>query len=152
MGINVFTASGNVGSDMEVRVTPNGKSIGNFNIPVETGYGDNKKTAWVTCKMFGDRADKLQHYIKKGSQVTVTGAFSIDEWEKDGVKHSRPCILVNDVQLPRKNDAQPQPQQPQPQPQQHGGWGGQQQQNAPRQNMQAVNQDPIMDFDSDIPF
>lgn len=114
MGINVFTASGRCGQDMEVRYTPSGKAVGQFSLPVETGYGENKKTAWVTCKIFGDRAEKLAKYVRKGSLVTVTGAFSLDEWEKDGVKHSRPCILVNDVQLPpnQQNEAQ-QPQQQQ---------------------------------------
>lgn len=88
MGINVFTASGRCGQDMEVRFTPNGKAIGQFSLPVETGYGDSKKTSWVTCKMFGERAEKLAQYITKGAAVTVTGAFKLDEWEKDGVKHS----------------------------------------------------------------
>lgn len=143
MGINVFTASGRCGGDMEVRFTPGGKAIGSFNLPVETGYGDNKKTAWLTCKIFGDRAEKLAQYIKKGSPVTVTGAFSLDEWEKDGVKHSRPCILVNDLQLP----PQQQPQQPS---QQQGGCARQQQ--APAQQHRQVYNEPPIDFCDDIPF
>lgn len=117
MGINVFTASGRLGNDMDVRYTPNDKCIGSFSLPVESGWGDNKKTAWVTCKLFGDRAEKLAQYLTKGSQVSVTGAFQLDEWEKDGVKHSRPVIIVNDIQLP--------PQQQHHQPQnQDNGFGG----------------------------
>lgn len=144
MSVNVFTASGRCGSDMEVRVTPAGKAIGSFNIPVETGFGDNKKTAWVTCKMFNERAEKLAQYIKKGSLVTVTGAFQLDEWEKDGVKHSRPVILVNDIQLPpmQQGDAQQQRQQPQ----QASQAQQQRQQSAP------VYNEPPIAFDDDIPF
>ena len=131
MGINVFTASGRCGQDMEVRFTPNGKAIGQFSLPVETGFGDNKKTSWVTCKMFGERAEKLAQYVTKGAAVTVTGAFQLDEWEKDGMKHSRPCILVNDIQLPPQQQGGQQPQgqqqqqQQQPQrqqPQQNNGY------------------------------
>ena len=45
MAINIFTASGNVGSDMDVRVTPNGKVIGSFSLPVKSGWGENEKVA-----------------------------------------------------------------------------------------------------------
>ena len=151
MGINVFTASGRCGQDMEVRFTPNGKAIGQFNLPVETGFGDNKKTSWVTCKMFGERAEKLAQYVTKGAAVTVTGAFQLDEWEKDGVKHSRPCILVNDIQLPpqQQGGQQPQGQQQQQQPQrqqapQNNGY--QQARNQPMQQQDAPQ------FDDDLPW
>ena len=141
MGINVFTASGRCGQDMEVRFTPNGKAIGQFNLPVETGFGDNKKTSWVTCKMFGERAEKLAQYVTKGAAVTVTGAFQLDEWEKDGVKHSRPCILVNDIQLPPQQQAGTQQQRQQAQQQ----WAN------PQQGKPAYSE-PIIDFSDDVPF
>ena len=152
MSINVFTASGRCGQDMEVRFTPNGKAIGQFNLPVETGFGDNKKTSWVTCKVFGDRAEKLAQYITKGSPVTVTGAFQLDEWEKDGVKHSRPCILVNDIQLP------PQQQGGQQAPQGQQQQQRQTQQQAPQNNgyqqarSQPMQQQQDPQFDDDIPW
>lgn len=152
MGINVFTVSGRCGSDMTVKYTANGKAIGDFSLPVETGFGDNKKTCWVSCKMFNERAEKLAQYIKKGSLVTVTGSFQMDEWEKDGVKHSRPVILVNDVQLPPNQQQQGQTQQ-QAQGQQanrqpQAVWQGQQQQ--PQQQQQQQASYPA--FNDDLPF
>lgn len=99
MAINIFTASGNVGSDMEVRFTPNNKAIGTFSLPVKSGWGDNEKTSWVSCKIFGERAQKLAQHITKGTKLTVTGSFVLDEWENNGVKHSRPVILVNDFEF-----------------------------------------------------
>ena len=155
MSINVFTASGRCGQDMEVRFTPSGKAIGQFSLPVETGYGDSKKTSWVTCKMFGERAEKLAQYITKGAAVTVTGAFQLDEWEKDGVKHSRPCVLVNDIQLPPMQQgsqpaAQPQAQQQRQQPaqqrpQQQGGYA-----QAASQPIQPQSEPPFS-WDDDAP-
>ncbi|MGL5280693.1 MAG: single-stranded DNA-binding protein [Plesiomonas shigelloides] len=141
MSVNVMTAAGNVGADMETTVTTNGKCIGKFPLAIETGFGDNKKTSWVTCKIFGDRAEKLAQYITKGVMVTATGEFCMEEWEKDGVKHSRPCMYVRDIQLPRRQDSQQQgwgqPQQPQ-----------QPQQQRPQQQMQQSNHG----FDDDLPF
>ena len=155
MGINVFTASGRCGQAMEVKYTSGGKAIGQFSLPVETGYGDSKKTSWITCKMFGERAEKLAQYITKGAAVTVTGAFQLDEWEKDGVKHSRPCILVNDIQLPPQQQGgqqAPQGQQQQPQRQQAPQNNGYQQaRNQPMQQQAPQYNEPEITFIDDMP-
>jgi len=139
MSVNVMVFSGNVGSDMEVRVTPKGKSIGTFNVAVNSGWGDNKKTSWVTCKMFNERADKLAPYVKKGMLLTVSGELAVDEWEKDGIKNKLVCCIVNDVQL----SAQQQPPQ-QPQTQVYN--------NGVRQVQAAVSGMSIAEMDEDIPF
>jgi single-strand DNA-binding protein len=105
MSLNLFIASGNLGNDIDVRFTPNGKCIGQFSLPVTSGWGENEKTTWVKCKVLGDRAEKLQPYLVKGSLVTVNGRFEMDEWEKDGVKHSQPVVIVNDLVLPPKDNS-----------------------------------------------
>lgn len=150
MGINVFTASGRLGNDLDIRYTPNNKCIGSFSLPVESGWGENKKTAWVSCKLFGERAEKLAQYLTKGSQVTVTGNFQLDEWEKDGVKHSRPVIVINDIQLPpQQQGGLGQPQQPAMQQSQ----SSQQQYSQPQQQQpQNQSQPQYNDFDDSIPF
>lgn len=113
MSINVFVFSGNCGGDMEVRFTPNGKAIGAVNVPCKSGWGDNQKTAWIQCKVFGDRAEKLAPYLKKGSPVTVQGRLEIDEWEKDGVKHSRAVCIVDSIQFgSSENQQAPRSEQP----------------------------------------
>ena len=140
MAINIFTASGNVGSDMEVRQTPNGKAIGTFSLPVKSGWGENEKVSWVSCKMFGERAQKLAQHITKGTKLTITGSFVLEEWEKDGVKHSRPVILVNDFEF----GGSPQGQQS------HGGYQQQGNQQGGRQN--APQQQGGYEFDDSIPF
>lgn len=103
MAINLFVASGNIGKDIDVRFTPNGKCIGSFSLPVKSGWGDNEKTSWIRCKVFGDRAEKLQPYLVKGVLVTVSGRFEMEEWEKDGVTHSMPVMIVNEIVLPPKD-------------------------------------------------
>ncbi len=99
MAINVITVSGRIGSDCDLRYTPNNKAIASFSIPAVTGWGDNKKTSWLSCKLFGERAEKLAQYLTKGTPVTITGSFQLDEWDDNGIKKSRPVILVNDVAL-----------------------------------------------------
>lgn len=115
MPINTITIAGNVGKDAVLRVTPNGKHIATFSLPAKSGFGDNEKTSWLQCKMFGAMAEKLSASILKGAKVTVTGEFVIEEWDKnDGSKASIPTILVRDIDLPPKQNGQ---QQSRPQPQ-----------------------------------
>lgn len=121
--MNVFTASGNVGRDCELRQTPNGKSIGSFSIAVKQGYGQHEKTSWLNCKIFGKQAEAISQYITKGSKVTVTGEFVEEKWQgNDGVEKSANVIIVRDIDLPPKQQGMPQSQpqrqqQPQAQPQ-----------------------------------
>jgi single-strand DNA-binding protein len=145
MAINLFTVSGNVGSNMDVRTTPNGKHIGSFSMPVKSGWGENEKVSWVSCKMFGERAQKLAQHIVKGTKLTVTGSFEMDEWEKDGVKHSRPVIIVNDFDFGGSTQGQNN---------QQSGYQQQVQQNRPQQAQQQQPQQaaPDFDFDETIPF
>jgi len=104
MTINCMIFTGNAGKDMEVRNTPSGKSIGSFSVAVSQGWGDNKKTSWVNCKMFNERAVKLAPFITKGTPVTVQGEFVLETWEKDGVKNSQACCIVNSVQMGQKKE------------------------------------------------
>lgn len=117
MPINTITIAGNVGKDAVLRVTPNGKHIASFSLPAKSGFGDNEKTSWLQCKMFGAMAEKLSASILKGAKVTVTGEFVLEEWTKDdGTKVSTPTIVVRDIDLPPKQNGQ---QQSRPQ-QSHG--------------------------------
>jgi len=104
VSLNLFIASGYLGNDIEIRYTPNGKCIGQFSLPVTNGYGEHEKTSWLRCKLLGDRAEKLAPFLLKGSKITVSGSFVLEEWEKDGVKNSMPCIIIDNIDLPPKSD------------------------------------------------
>ncbi|HAT3668065.1 TPA: single-stranded DNA-binding protein [Citrobacter freundii] len=138
MAINTIIVSGNVGKDAVLRVTPNGKYIASFSIPAKTGFGENEKTSWLNCKMFGAMAEKLSVAVVKGAKVTVSGEFVIKEWTRqDGSAAQTPTILVRDIDLPpRGTPGNDKPRQQKPQ------------QSSPAQQ----HNEPPMDFDDDIPF
>ncbi|MDT7116706.1 single-stranded DNA-binding protein [Citrobacter braakii] len=139
MAINVITVSGNVGKDAVLRVTPNGKNISSFSIPAKTGFGENEKTSWLNCKMFGAMAEKLSVAIVKGAKVTVSGEFVIEEWTKqDGTQMQTPTILVRDIDLPPRGTA--------------GNDQPRQQQSRAQQPPANQNNEPPMNFDDEIPF
>ena len=158
MAINLFVAGGNIGRDCEVRVTPAGKHIATFPLPVKQGYGEHEKTSWVQCKLFGGQAEKLPNYLLKGVKVVVQGEFVLEEWEgKDGQKRQTPTVIVNSLEFMSQNNQAQQSSNGQantpakaarPAPQQ----GGYNQRPAPAPAQGALMGPPI-DFDDDqIPF
>lgn len=124
--MNVFTASGNIGRDAEVR-NAGGTSVAGFSLAVKSGYGDKAQTVWVDCSLWGKQAESgLVQYLKKGQFVVVTGELGTREHE--GKTYI--TLRVNNVTLGGKQDAQKSAQgqqqqqgyqqQPQQRPQQNG--------------------------------
>jgi single-strand DNA-binding protein len=80
--MNIFTFSGNLGADSEVRNTPQGKSVLSFRVAVKSGYGDREQTLWIDCSLWGKQAEgKLPDLLKKGATVAVFGELSTREYE-----------------------------------------------------------------------
>lgn len=162
--MNVFTFTGNLGKDCEIKSTQSGMTICSFSVAVQSGYGDKEKTTWVRCNLFGKRAEgTLPQYLLTGSKVAISGELSMNEWQdqqgatqkmlsvavdKLDLVGSRPDSAAQPQQAPQQRQQAPQQQVPQmqqqpyqqPQHQQNGGpvaQGGYQQ--------------PAPNFDDDIP-
>ena len=103
------TVCGNLGQDGEMKSLANGNSVLNFSVGASSGYGQNKKTEWVRCAMFGKRAETLAQYMNKGTKVTVFGSLATREWQgSDGKLNTSVELNVNDVVL--QGSGQPSPQ------------------------------------------
>lgn len=131
----------NLGRDSELRHTPQGTAVLNFAGAYDVGFGDNKKTQWIDCAMFGKKAESLASYLVKGKQVQISARdVRIETWQKnDGSGEGfKLACTVDDIKFCRDgHGSKNQPQQ--------GGYTPQ----------QAPAQQPVggMDsFDDDIPF
>lgn len=60
-----------LGKDAELRFTQTQQQVLNFVGAYDVGYGQNKKTQWIECSLWGDRAAKVADFMKKGQQVMV---------------------------------------------------------------------------------
>jgi len=98
---NVCTFSGNLGRDAERRQTNSGTAILNFSVPAKSGFGQNEKTTWINCALFGKRAEGgLCDILTKGTPVVVTGELSQREWTNNAGEVKTSLELnVNDVTL-----------------------------------------------------
>ena len=133
--MNVFTFSGNLGKDCEIKTTQSGATVCSFSVAVKSGFGDKAKTTWVRCSMFGKRAEgQLPQYLTKGQGVAISGEACLEEWNgNDGQVNKMLTVFVDKLDLiGDKRDQTPQQgyqqQTPQQAPIQQGGFAPQQQQ------------------------
>ena len=62
---NVFSFTGTVGRDAEVRYAPSGVAVLNVTVANNIGFGDKQQTLWIRVVLFGKRAEgQLQNYLK----------------------------------------------------------------------------------------
>lgn len=91
--MNTGTFAGYLGRDAELRSTPSGKTVMNFSVGVSVGFGDEKKTLWVGCALWGERAEKLHPYLKKGKPVVVTGDIELRTYTTRDNEHGAELVL-----------------------------------------------------------
>ena len=74
--MNKLLLIGRLTKDAESRYTPDGKPVLDINLAVDDGYGENKKTLWVRCSLWGERGEKLSQYLTKGGQIYIEGRLN----------------------------------------------------------------------------
>ena len=74
---------GNLGRDPEMRYTPSGQAVTNFNLATNRQYTASdgtqvKETIWFRVSTWGKQAETCNQYLKKGSKVLVEGRLVAD--------------------------------------------------------------------------
>lgn len=67
--------AGRVTKDIELKVTPTGKSVCTFSLAVERKFVQNgeKVTDFINCQLWGKSAETLEKYGKKGMMIGIEG-------------------------------------------------------------------------------
>jgi single-strand DNA-binding protein len=86
---------GNLGADPEMRYTPNGRPVTQFNVAVNQSTKNQQTGEWVEAtdwfrvSVWGDRAERAAENLRKGNRVFVEGRFKTREFEgRDGQKRT----------------------------------------------------------------
>lgn len=101
--LNKVMIIGNLGSEPEMRFTPNGNPVTSFRIATNRMYttpdGERKQeTEWFSVVVWNKLAEQCNQYLSKGRLVYAEGRLHTRTWEsQDGQKHSRPEIIANRV-------------------------------------------------------
>ena len=103
VGLNKVMIIGNVGTDPEMRFTPNGSPVTSFRIATNRSYttpeGERKEeTEWFDVVTWNRLAENCNQFLTKGQRAYVEGRLRTRSWEgQDGQKHSRIEITANSV-------------------------------------------------------
>jgi single-strand DNA-binding protein len=92
-------AIGRLGKDPETRKTTTGKSVTNFTLATDSGYGEKKTTQWHNVVAWDKTADLVQNYLKKGSKVFLEGEVTYGSYEKNGQTVYKTEIVARSVEF-----------------------------------------------------
>jgi single-strand DNA-binding protein len=95
--LNVCTFTGRLAADPEMKQTQSGKTVARFRLAVG-GYKQDD-VSWLDFEAWGKSAEMLAQYRHKGDSVGVVAHAVVDQWEKDGQKHSRVKFVVDNLPL-----------------------------------------------------
>jgi single-strand DNA-binding protein len=105
MSLNKMLVIGNVGTDPEMRYTPNGNPVTSFRLATNRRYttaeGEQREeTEWFTVSAWSRLAELCNQYVTKGMRVYVEGRLKSDTWTgNDGETRFRLEITANDVRF-----------------------------------------------------
>lgn len=102
--MNVWNATGRIGTEPEMRFTPTGQAVTEFRFAVgrvwKDAQGERKEaTTWISVVCWGQLAEQVNAHMTKGERVGITGRLDLQEWEDraSGERRSKHIITANDV-------------------------------------------------------
>ncbi len=104
-GVNKVILIGNIGADPELRYTPSGTAVTNFNLATNENWTDSsgerqERTEWHRIVVWGRLAEICNQYLRKGSKVYIEGRLQTRSWEgQDGVKRYTTEVVARDMQM-----------------------------------------------------
>lgn|SRR5574342_70509 len=112
-GLNQVTLIGNLAADAELRYTQGGQTLLRFRMGCTDSWVNKdgerqERTEWVTCVLWGTRAEGLERFMTRGKPVGVSGRMQTRSWEQNGQKRYATEVVAERVVLlggGRRDDA-----------------------------------------------
>lgn len=80
--MNLVVLKGRLVKDPELKFTQGkGTAVTSFNLAVDKGFGDNRKTAFIPVVVWGKSAEAVANYTRKGSLILVRGSIETRSYE-----------------------------------------------------------------------
>lgn len=98
--LNRWDGIGRLGRDPEMRQTKTGEPTAGFRMACGWKGKSGEGVEWITVVAFGKLAEIMGQYLRKGSQVYVSGRLRTREYDdRDGNKRSVTEVVANDMQM-----------------------------------------------------
>lgn len=111
--LNHVMLIGNVGKDVEYKVTTSGKKKGSFSLATSRNFTDasgerRNQTEWHNVVAWGKTAELLETlHVGNGSQLYVDGSITYRSWDQDGQKKYITEILLSGFQVLKPKERLP---------------------------------------------
>lgn len=132
--MNAVQLIGRLTKDVELSYTQSNKAVAKFSLAVQRNYksaNGEYEADFINCVIWGDKAERLSSFVRKGSRIGVTGQIATRNYEnQQGQRVYVTEINVNSFDLldskPADNAGERNPynQTPQQQNAYTGGYGG----------------------------
>lgn len=103
--VNKAILIGYLGATPEIRYTPNGTAVTNFNIATNEAYKDKDgqketRTEWHRIVAFGRLAEVCAEHLTKGKQVYIEGRLQTRSWtDQEDNKRQTTEIVASSMQM-----------------------------------------------------
>jgi len=103
--VNKVILIGRLGSDPELRYTPNGDAVANFRIATNRVWKDKEgnqqeRADWHRIVAWRKLAERCGEYLRKGSHVYIEGRLETRSWEdKNGNKRFVTEVITDRMQM-----------------------------------------------------
>jgi len=111
--LNKVMIIGNVGTDPEMRFTPNGNPVTSFRVATSRYYTDKdgqrkQETEWFSVTTWNKLAESCNQFLAKGRRAYIEGRLRSRTWEgQDGQKRTQVEIVAERVLFLDKQAATP---------------------------------------------
>ena len=97
--INKVTLLGRVGTDPEMKYTPNGTAVTNLRLATDRYRRDGEDaTDWHTIVVWDKLAEAVNSYVGKGERIYVEGRLVQNTWDgDDGQRRYRTEVHASEV-------------------------------------------------------
>ncbi len=99
--INTVVLMGRLTFDPELRTTPSGVSVVQFQVACDRNYvrqGEDRKSDFIDVTAWRQTAEFVSRYFRKGSMIAIEGSIQTDNFtDKDGNKRKSVRVVANNV-------------------------------------------------------
>jgi single-strand DNA-binding protein len=98
--MNSISISGRVCYDASLESSKSGTPYTRARVASDVGFGERKKTLFIDCLLFGNRAEALVDYLVKGQSVVVVGELEpARTYDSNGETRISQSVMVRDLDL-----------------------------------------------------
>lgn len=102
--VNKVILVGNLGADPEVRFTPGGQAVANFNVATSESWTNKdgskeERTEWHRIVVWGKLAELCGEYLTKGRSAYIEGRLQTRSYEKDGATRYVTEVKATEIQF-----------------------------------------------------